>query len=242
MLVGLAVGAPVAVCEAEEPTAEQFADQAYKRYEKGEFPDAIALYMKSYELSRDARLLFNVAQIYDKKIQDRELAIEYYRRYLKTTTTEAELVKRSTERIAALSAAAADKPTPPAASASATPPAQSQKAPVAPPPPSPPAEPRSSPPLWIGWTTAGVFAAGALVTGIVALGKAQDAKDTAFVGRASGPADDKASSAKTMALVSTLLTGGAVLAGGITIYLSTTSKTSTALNIGPGSLLLKGAF
>lgn len=239
LLAALILVLPTAI-NAQEVNAEQFAEQAYQKYEKGAFPEAIALYMKSYEISRDARILFNVAQIYDKKIQDRELAIDYYRRYLKTTTTEAELVKRATERIAVLSAASTP---PPPLPASANPSAKTAAAPpTSAPTPTPAPTSNESTGMWIGWTTTGTLALGALITGLIASNKASDAKNTAFVGAASGPADDKASSAKTMALVSTILTGGALVAGGISIYLSTRPSTTTALTLRPGSVALEGRF
>jgi tetratricopeptide (TPR) repeat protein len=230
---------PLLFCaRAEEVTAEQYADQAYQKYEKGAYAEAIALYMKSYEISRDARIVFNVAQIYDKKIQDRELAIEFYRRYLKTTTTEADLVKRATDRIAALSAAA------PAAAATTAPAATASGAPVssapAPAPTQAPAAEGSN--LWIGWTATGALAVGALVTGILAASQASDARNTSFFGASSKAADDKASSARTMALVSTVLTGGTLLAGGITLYLSTRPSSSTALVVRPGAFTFEGTF
>ncbi|MCU0654133.1 MAG: soluble NSF attachment family protein [Polyangiaceae bacterium] len=221
---------------AEEVTAEQYADQAYQKYEKGAYAEAIALYMKSYEISRDARIVFNVAQIYDKKIQDRELAIEFYRRYLKTTTTEADLVKRATDRIAALSAAPAAA-TAPATTASGAPAAT---APAPAPAPTQAAPEGSN--LWIGWTATGALAVGALVTGILAASQASDARNTSFFGASSKAADDKASSAKTMALVSTVLTGGTLLAGGITLYLSTRPSSSTALVVRPGAFTFEGTF
>jgi hypothetical protein len=45
-----------------------------------------------------------------------------------------------------------------------------------------------------------------------------------------------------MALVSTLLTGGTLLAGGITLYLSSKSSSSTALVVRPNALSLEGKF
>jgi tetratricopeptide (TPR) repeat protein len=236
LLLGAIAASAPATSAAQEPTADEYADQGYKKYEKGEFAEAIALYMRGFKISQDARILFNVAQIYDRKIQDRELAIEYYRRYLKSTTTEADLIKKATDRIRQL-----QEQTAPAAPTASGAPAQASAAPPVNQAPPAPVE-RSSAPVWIGWTATGLLAAGAVVTGLVASSRASDARKISFSAGASGPADDRMSSAKTMALVSTLLTGGAVLAGGVTIYLSVTPRSTTALTVGPGSLHLGGAF
>ena len=147
---------------ADEPTAVQLSDQAFARYEAGDFPGAVAFYMKAYALSVDPRVLFNVAQIYDRKVQDRDLALEYYRRYLKSTTTEVDLVRKATERVAELQRQMDERARPVAPVQPATPPvtpAQGTPPAIAPPPFAPPprAEAESAPRTWIGYTTAGIL-------------------------------------------------------------------------------------
>src|SRR5690349_16640257 len=54
-------------------TAEQLANRAYDEHAAGKYPEAIASYLKAYELSNAGVILFNVATIYDRKLHEREL-------------------------------------------------------------------------------------------------------------------------------------------------------------------------
>ncbi len=211
-------------------TPEQLTNQAFAKYESGDYPAAVALYMKAYEISVDSRILFNVAQIYDKKVQDRDLAIEFYRRYLKSTTTEPDLVAKATARVTELGRQqSAPDPT-----ASATPPSSSQPPPTssalpdpAPPPATPPAA-SDSPPFFVGWIVAGVLGAGAVVTGSLSLSTSGELRDETF----QGPAPDDVESLHTRAAVLAGLTdgliAGAVVAGGVTLILQLTHKPASA--------------
>lgn len=79
--------------------AEELAQQAFDAYSKGEYIQAIALYKKAYQASSAGVILFNIANVYDKKVKDKEQALDYYRRYLRSGDTEPELVKRASERL-----------------------------------------------------------------------------------------------------------------------------------------------
>jgi tetratricopeptide (TPR) repeat protein len=79
--------------------AEELAQQAFDAYQKGDFGAAIALYKKAYQSSAAGVILFNIANIYDKKLKDKEQALEYYRKYLRSGDTEPELVKRASDRL-----------------------------------------------------------------------------------------------------------------------------------------------
>jgi tetratricopeptide (TPR) repeat protein len=245
--VAVALGlAPLTItssARADEPTAAQLSDQAFARYEAGDFPGAVAFYMKAYALNVDPRVLFNVAQIYDKKVQDRDLALEYYRRYLKSTTTEVDLVRKATERVTELQrqqderakpAAPAQPATPPVAPPQVTPPAL-VPAPIAPPPGG---EAESSPRTWIGYTTAGVLGIGAAVTGSLALSSSSTLAKTSFTGP-TAPADltSKSSSTRTLAITTDVLLGSAVVAAAVTLIVQLTATkgpraTGTAHNAG----------
>src|SRR5205814_3285664 len=90
-----------------------------------------------FEISKAGAILFNIATIYDRKLHERALAIEYFRRYLEATDAEPEFARRATERLSALKAEEAAEaqvrswvrvsppppgaPAPPAAVAAATP-------------------------------------------------------------------------------------------------------------------------
>jgi hypothetical protein len=58
--------------------------------------------VKAYEINKASDILFNVATVYDRKLHERELAAEYYRRYIRTQDPNPELVKRATERLTGL--------------------------------------------------------------------------------------------------------------------------------------------
>jgi tetratricopeptide (TPR) repeat protein len=97
------VAVPVAAHAQAAPTdaklAEELAQQAFDAYQKGDFGAAIALYKKAYQSSAAGVILFNIANIYDKKLKDKDQAFEYYRKYLRSGDTEPELVKRASERL-----------------------------------------------------------------------------------------------------------------------------------------------
>jgi tetratricopeptide (TPR) repeat protein len=89
---------------AAQPSAEQLADDAYKLHAAGKYAEAIATYLKAYEISNAAPTLYNVATIYDRKLHEPELAIEFYRRYLRASDAEPQWIEKATERITALKA------------------------------------------------------------------------------------------------------------------------------------------
>jgi tetratricopeptide (TPR) repeat protein len=82
--------------------AEQLADEAYQLHASGKYPEAIAAYLKAYSASGAAVTLFNVATIYDRKLHERELAVQYYRRYASSPDAEPTLIAKATERLTAL--------------------------------------------------------------------------------------------------------------------------------------------
>jgi tetratricopeptide (TPR) repeat protein len=148
------------------PSAQELADRAYELHEAGEYAAAIAAYLKAYEASSAAVTLLNIATIYDRKLHERQLAAEYYRRYLRAPDAEPDLVQKATDRLTALK--------------------QSEVAPV---PPAPVAATtatdtgaasRSTGVRTAGFivVTAGVTTLGAsLVLGLLAKGKNDDAND-----------------------------------------------------------------
>ncbi len=239
IVLGLALGlsrlAVPSVATAAEPTAAELSDQAYERYEAADFPGAVALYMKAYALNVDSRILFNVAQIYDRKVQDRDLALEYYRRYLKSTTTEVDLVRKATERVTELQRQADTPAKVDTPASSGAPTASPTTAPLAtsaaptstavPPPPPP------SRAYWVGYGTAGLLVVGAAITGGLALSASGDLAKMSYAGSAI-PDDlrSTASRAKTLGLTTDVLVGGAVVAAAVTliVQLATPKPSSEA--------------
>lgn len=207
---------------AEEASA--LADQAFAKYEAGAYAEAVALYMQAYEKSVDSRILFNVAQIYDKKVQDRDLAIDYYRRYLKSTTTEPGLVVTATERITELLRQQQSEPVNKPPPEDKPPPKPANDKPVEPAPA--PAE-SSSPPFFIGWIVTGVLGGGAVVTGALALDASSELDELTYAGPPTEDADSLASRSEALAGATDGLIAGALVAGAVTLVLQLTYKPST---------------
>lgn len=104
---------------------------------------------------------------------------------------------------------------------------------------------------WVGWGTAGLFAAGAVTTGIFGLNAAADLEDLRNSAGASREAlDSTQSRARRMFVASDILAVGALAAAGVSLYLtfggdgtpSESDPSQVKVGVGPGSLSLQGAF
>jgi hypothetical protein len=102
---------------------------------------------------------------------------------------------------------------------------------------------------WVGWTLTGLLAVGAVTTGVLALRASSDLQDlrgTPNVGR--DALDEASSDAKRWALATDVLGVGAVVAGGISLYLTLDRDaepqraSGVQWNLGPGSLGVVGRF
>lgn len=105
--------------------------------------------------------------------------------------------------------------------------------------------------MWVGWTATGALAIGAGVTGFLALRAKNDlnAQQNAFPASAAdlGTAQSRM---RAFALTTDILAGAAVIAGGVSIYLTLTSPKkergasapSARLGFAPMGLILDGAF
>ena len=87
---------------APAPSAEDLASQAYAAYSAGQFTDAISAYLKIYESTGAPAALLNIASIYDHNLHERDVASEYYRRYLRSPNVDPDRVKKVNERLATL--------------------------------------------------------------------------------------------------------------------------------------------
>jgi len=112
--------------------------------------------------------------------------------------------------------------------------------------------PRSSTPMWIGWSVTGGLAAGAIVTSILG-NKAADDLDDARNRRDVSSADLKSDGnrAKMLLVTSDALAAAAVVAGGVSLYLTLRSPTraeptrdsaSLGLGFSPGGVRLVGRY
>ncbi|MDC3957950.1 PEGA domain-containing protein [Polyangium jinanense] len=137
----------------------------------------------------------------------------------------------------------------PTASATPTAPA-TNSAPVTPPPPPPKSVP------WAGWGVTGALAIGAVATGVLALSKNGELADLRKPdsGATKTQLDEASSSTATLALVSDIFTGAAVVAGAVTLYFTVRDpapakeQPKTGLikrvdvGVSPTGFTLKGSF
>jgi tetratricopeptide (TPR) repeat protein len=251
---GPAAGAPA-------QTVEQLASQAYEQTSTGKYSEAIATYMKAFEISRAAAVLYNIAAIYDRKLHERSLAMEYFRRYLQAPDADPEFARKATERLSALKAETATEEKTRASMQVATLP------PPAPPPPAEPPPDTVSKSDGTGLRIAG-FVVGAvglvgvgtgLGLGALAKSKYDSATSNKYCGATSctNPQgvtlDNQASSFATASTV-TVIAGAVFLAAGITFVLVAPhghSSSSAMLTLAPqvtptpgggGGLSLQGRF
>lgn len=118
----------------------------------------------------------------------------------------------------------------------------------APPAPAAPASERRSPGWAIaGWSLTGALAAGAAVTGVLALGASSDL-DVLRATRGATRLDLDAAGAKTgdLALACDILGGAAIVAGGVSLYLTlsngSSAPSSVSVGAAPGGLRVSGSF
>lgn len=104
--------APIGIASAQgADTVEQverLAGEARALYDKGDFGKAVAIYLEAYKLQPTAAVLYNVAVIYDKKLGEADLAIDFYRRYIGSPDADPAAVQRATARIQELKTAQAE--------------------------------------------------------------------------------------------------------------------------------------
>jgi hypothetical protein len=225
----------------QQQTVEQLANQAFQLHQQGKFAESIATYLKAYEISKASEILFNVATIYDRKLHERELAADYYRRYIRTPDPNPDLVKRATERLTTLKKETEDEEAQRNAAVPAPTAAPSNAAPSASAPASAAPSSTESPDNVVGhgWHTAGI------VTGAVGLASVTA---SLILGGLAKNSNDKANSecngstcssqqgvndardAGTFATVSTatFIAGMAVLAAGVTMYIAAPSSSGAA--------------
>ena len=111
--------------------------------------------------------------------------------------------------------------------------------------------------MWVGWATTGALAISGTVTGIVALSKnAKLADDREDLSVSNADIDSQASSVRTLAVVTDVLLGSAIVAGGVSLWLTfdhaSAPKTAAGsggtppsrlrLGVTPRGVRLEGAF
>lgn len=139
--------------------AETKAAEAFQAYQQKRFAESVALYLEAYHAAPNADILYNVARIYDAKLGDRPLAINFYRRYITDPGAVADRIELANERLLSLReaelAVTSPAPGPEAAAPAAAADARTHAA---------------SPEPERGWSTPEVLGVIMGTTGIVALG------------------------------------------------------------------------
>ena len=189
--------------------------------QEADYENALKAFEKSFELSKRPDLLLNIATVHERK-GDFKAAIASLKKYLEV---EPSSEQRATveSRIANLEKRAQEPAPPPG-----TPPTEGPGAKPGPGPTpvtgdKPPVEQKSNVPAYVLLGIGGITAAGAVLTGVLANGEYNDAKDTC----SPRCTDDDVSAGKTLALTSTILTGVAVVSASIGAVLYFTGKPST---------------
>jgi len=90
--------------------AERRAAEAFEAYSRGDYANAVTLYLQAYAACASAPILYNIGRLYDTKLGNRAQAIEYYRRYLNSADARADLVETTQRRLEQLEEAAAAPP------------------------------------------------------------------------------------------------------------------------------------
>jgi len=83
---------------------EQLARAARDHYAAERFGQAVAVYLEAYRLAPAAAVLYNIALIYDRKLDEPQLAIDFYRRYIGSPDADPQAVQRATQRVQVLKA------------------------------------------------------------------------------------------------------------------------------------------
>lgn len=213
LLAASVAGSPGAYGQSGEvDTADAHAKEARAHYDQGRFDQAVSAYLKAYRLSPSAGFLYNVAVIYHRKLNEPELAIDFYRRYIKAEDAEPSAVERATARLKVLKEATERaRPEPAPAPRSAPAPGPSvERAIEAPPPAEAPAPGRRV----AAFTLLGI--GGAALVGGVTLGLLASSVEEKYQG-ADTVSDKKNLQAlgRSEALAGDILMGGGLLLAGV---------------------------
>ncbi len=197
--------------------AEALSGQAEKAFSDGRFEDAIRLYLDAWEAVPSAAILYNVGFIYEKRLNEPELALDAYRKVVASPDVEPQTLTKAKARIAAIESALAkpkdpvDPPKEPVIGRVTEEPIEDDP----PKPPEPAAEARQSGSIlpWIVAGAGGAILLGGIATGFVAMGTHSDFE----AATAAADKDALQANGETQALVADILmgTGLAVAAGGL---------------------------
>lgn len=114
------VGAQTTGIDPTVQEVERLAAEARQAYNLKDYSRSIAFYLKAYRLAPAGALLYNIAYIYDHTLGELDLAMNFYRRYIRSEDADPDVVQRATLRLSALkevkkrtTGSATDRPIPP---------------------------------------------------------------------------------------------------------------------------------
>lgn len=251
MLLGALVMGPAAAqtggdAGAEDPV-EALADRGLKCFQARDFECAVKAYREAYQFEPLAPLLYNIAFIYDKKLDEPALALDYYRRFVNAPDAPTETKLAAYERIVELQPIVDKIEQDKRKGAPGPGPGPGQGDPQPPPPP-PPDDTQAT----VGWITVGVGGALLATGGIFALLADQDATTQDST---TDPVEwnDLRDSGPTKALVADIgmAVGGAAVIAGLIVVLTADDSPAPAeaepkVTVGPSAsgvgLSIGGAF
>jgi tetratricopeptide (TPR) repeat protein len=223
----LAQGGPLGA-QSDDENARRHFESGAAYLQQSDNENALREFQASYALSKRPALLLNIANVYERMGKPKE-AVDTLTKYLEADPKAADRTTQET-RIANLKKRIESEPTPPpAASSSAAPVPSAAPTTTTSAPPTPPVEtPKSArapnrTPAYVLLGVGGASAVGAIITGIIAKGKYDKADHGSSACKPNCP-DDTVSPIKSMALVSTILTGVAVVSVGVGGVLFFTAK------------------
>jgi tetratricopeptide (TPR) repeat protein len=223
----LAAPATALAQTATDDLARRHFDSGTAYLEESDYENALRAFEKSYELSPRPEIQLNIATVHERR-GDLKAAIASLESYLAAqpdgehAETTRLRIQNLAKRLEAESAAAAPPPPPPPPPQALPPAAPPPPPAAAPPPPPPRAAGGSQVPAAIAFSIGGASAVTAAVTGIIANAKYQNAKDEC----SPNCSDAEIAQSRTLAWVSTIATGVAVLGAGVGVTLLLTSSGS----------------
>jgi tetratricopeptide (TPR) repeat protein len=227
----VAIGSTVCA-QTDDENARRHFESGAAYLQQSDNEDALREFQAAYALSKRPPLLLNIAAVYERMGKP-DQAIEALNHYLEADPSSADRTTIET-RIANLKkrAEGAAPSEPPKPANPPTPPPPVATPPVGGAPTQgvePPAEPKEPvapqrTPAYIAFGAGGAAAIGAVITGIIAKSKFDDASNTCKP----NCADSKVDPVKSMALVSDILTGVAVVGVGVGAVLFFTAKSEGA--------------
>ncbi len=221
--------APSVGAQSSDADARKHFDAGESYFKTSDYEGALREFQMAHRLSKRPLILLSIAAVHERMGRLQE-TIDSLKQYLveEPQTKERATIELRIENLQ--KRIDEQKATAPAPTASSEPPPVVTEPPpvasTAVPPPTAPPPPLAGPnrtPAYISWGIGGAAVVGAVVTGLVAKGKYDDA-DAGCAKTPTGCSDDEVQPIKSMALVSTILTGVAVVGAGVGTWLFLSAK------------------